>query len=149
MSDFLLELRCEEIPARMQAGARETLEKLLRKELDAAGLPLGELTVWSTPRRLALIARDLPQATAAVSEELKGPRVGALGHSAGGYTVLALAGARPDPARFDAHCATDRASDPIFCSTGVLDTTRAVSCARPSTGTARMAPRKVSDMYAP
>lgn len=77
MSDFLLELRCEEIPARMQAGARETLEKLLRKELDAAGLPLGELTVWSTPRRLALIARDLPQATAAVSEELKGPRVGA------------------------------------------------------------------------
>ncbi|WP_088306716.1 glycine--tRNA ligase subunit beta [Novosphingobium sp. B 225] len=77
MSDFLLELRCEEVPARMQAGARETLEKLLRKELDAAGLPLGALTVWSTPRRLALIARDLPDATAAVSEELKGPRVGA------------------------------------------------------------------------
>jgi glycyl-tRNA synthetase beta chain len=28
MSDFLLELRCEEIPARMQAGARADLEKL-------------------------------------------------------------------------------------------------------------------------
>ena len=31
MTDFLLELRCEEIPARMQAGARADLEKLFRK----------------------------------------------------------------------------------------------------------------------
>lgn len=77
MSDFLLELRCEEIPARMQAAARADLEKLLRKELDSAGVSLGEITVWSTPRRLALIARGLPTATAAVSEEVKGPRVGA------------------------------------------------------------------------
>ncbi|OYZ38943.1 MAG: hypothetical protein B7Y31_08810, partial [Novosphingobium sp. 16-62-11] len=58
-ADFLLELRSEEIPARMQAGARADLEKLIRKELDAAGLKAGDITVWSTPRRLALIARDL------------------------------------------------------------------------------------------
>ena len=77
MSDFLLELRSEEIPARMQAGARAELEKLFRRELDAAGISAGEITVWSTPRRLALIARRLPEATGAVSEELKGPPVGA------------------------------------------------------------------------
>jgi glycyl-tRNA synthetase beta chain len=77
MSDFLLELRSEEIPARMQAGARETLEKLFRKEMEAAGVSVGAVTVWSTPRRLALIVRGLPEATAAVSEEVKGPRVGA------------------------------------------------------------------------
>jgi len=77
VADFLLELRSEEIPARMQAGARADLERLFRKEMDAAGVTLGEVTVWSTPRRLALIARGLPDATAAVSEELKGPRVGA------------------------------------------------------------------------
>lgn len=77
MSDFLLELRSEEIPARMQAGARADLEKLFRKEMEAAGVAVGEVTVWSTPRRLALIARGLPAATAAVSEEVKGPRVGA------------------------------------------------------------------------
>ena len=77
MSDFLLELRCEEIPARMQAGARADLEKLFRKEMDVAGVAAGDVTVWSTPRRLALIARGLPTATAAVSEEVKGPRVGA------------------------------------------------------------------------
>ena len=77
VSDFLLELRSEEIPARMQAGARADLERLFRKAMDEAGVALGEVTVWSTPRRLALIARDLPLATAAVSEEIKGPRVGA------------------------------------------------------------------------
>lgn len=77
MSDFLLELRSEEIPARMQAGARADLEKLFRKAMQDAGVTLGDVTVWSTPRRLALIARGLPAATAAVSEEVKGPRVGA------------------------------------------------------------------------
>ena len=61
----------------MQAAARADLEKLFRKEMEAAGVAVGEVTVWSTPRRLALIARGLPAATAAVSEEVKGPRVGA------------------------------------------------------------------------
>ena len=73
MADFLLELRSEEIPARMQKAARAELEKLFRRELDAAGVPVGDVTVWSTPRRLALIARDLPEQTQAVSEEAKGP----------------------------------------------------------------------------
>ncbi len=76
-ADFLLELRSEEIPARMQAGARADLEKLFVKELAAAGLTPGAITVWSTPRRLALIARDLPLGTQAVSEEVKGPRASA------------------------------------------------------------------------
>ncbi|XVN44990.1 glycine--tRNA ligase subunit beta [Novosphingobium rhizosphaerae] len=76
-ADFLLELRSEEIPARMQAGARADLEKLFVKELAAAGLKAGAITVWSTPRRLALIARDLPLATQALREEVKGPRASA------------------------------------------------------------------------
>ncbi|MEN8859592.1 glycine--tRNA ligase subunit beta [Qipengyuania flava] len=85
MSDFLLELRSEEIPARMQAGARAELEKLFRRELDAASVECGEITVWSTPRRLALIARGLPLATEAVSEELKGPPVGAPDQAVDGF----------------------------------------------------------------
>ncbi len=85
MSDFLLELRSEEIPARMQAGARKELEKLLRREMDAAGVSVGELTVWSTPRRLALIARGLPEATDAVSEEAKGPPEGAPDQAVEGF----------------------------------------------------------------
>ncbi len=74
MTDFLLELRSEEIPARMQAGARAELEKLFHAQMAAAGIDVGDLNIWSTPRRLALIAKGLPDATAAVSEELKGPR---------------------------------------------------------------------------
>jgi len=85
MADFLLELLSEEIPARMQAGARAELEKLFAREMAAAGVKTGEVTVWSTPRRLALIARDLPDATEAVSEEAKGPPVGAPDQAVDGF----------------------------------------------------------------
>ena len=77
VTDFLLELRSEEIPARMQAGARAELVKLFRRELASAGIDAACVTVWSTPRRLALIAQGLPEATEAVSEEAKGPPEGA------------------------------------------------------------------------
>ncbi|MEL7188132.1 MAG: glycine--tRNA ligase subunit beta [Pseudomonadota bacterium] len=85
MADFLLELLTEEIPARMQKGARGELEKLFRRELDAAGVAVGDLTIWSTPRRLALIARELPLETEAVSEEAKGPPVGAPDQAVDGF----------------------------------------------------------------
>jgi len=85
MSDFLLELRCEEIPARMQKGARADLEKLFRQQMEEAGITPGAITVWSTPRRLALIAADLPEQTAAVSEEAKGPPEGAPDQAVEGF----------------------------------------------------------------
>jgi glycyl-tRNA synthetase beta chain len=77
MSDFLLELLCEEIPARMQAGARNDLARLFAKELEELGVAAESIDVWSTPRRLALIARGLPAETQALSEEIKGPRTSA------------------------------------------------------------------------
>src|SRR3546814_19948235 len=52
MTDFLLELRSEEIPARMQAGARAELDKLFRAQLAAAGLEAGDLTIRSEERRV-------------------------------------------------------------------------------------------------
>jgi glycyl-tRNA synthetase beta chain len=77
MTDFLLELRSEEIPARMQAKARADLEALFTAQISAAGLRAQSITVYSTPRRLALIASGLPEATEAVSEEIKGPKTSA------------------------------------------------------------------------
>lgn len=77
MTDFLLELRSEEIPARMQDKAREDLARLFTAELDKAGLAAAEIVTYATPRRLALIAKGLPLETGAVSEETKGPKVGA------------------------------------------------------------------------
>ena len=85
MADFLLELLSEEIPARMQAGARSELDKLFRREMDAAGVTLGEISVYSTPRRLALIARSLPTQTEAVREEAKGPPEGAPDQAVDGF----------------------------------------------------------------
>lgn len=77
MADFLLELRCEEIPARMQPKAKEDLARLFADAMAKAGLTAGSIETFATPRRLALIAKDLPLATEAVSEETKGPKVGA------------------------------------------------------------------------
>lgn len=42
-------------------------------------------------------------------------RIGAVGHSAGGYSVLALAGAQAEPQRAAKHCRTVQ-DDPGFCS---------------------------------
>ncbi|MBP6441122.1 MAG: glycine--tRNA ligase subunit beta [Sphingorhabdus sp.] len=77
MTDFLLELRSEEIPARMQLKAKEDLARLFNDALTKAGLAAASVEVFATPRRLALIATGLPLVTEAVSEETKGPKVGA------------------------------------------------------------------------
>ena len=77
VTDFLLELRSEEIPARMQAKAKEDLARLFTEALTKAGLTAETIETFATPRRLALIARGLPLETEAVAEETKGPKVGA------------------------------------------------------------------------
>ena len=85
MTDFLLELRCEEIPARMQLKASEDLARLFTEELGKAGLKPESIDSFVTPRRLALIARNLPLQTAAVSEEFKGPRTSAPAQALEGF----------------------------------------------------------------
>ena len=52
-----------------------------------------------------------------IARDAKGPRIGALGHSAGGYTVLALAGGVPDLAQANRHCREEGKDDPLFCHT--------------------------------
>ncbi|MBK8063944.1 MAG: dienelactone hydrolase [Betaproteobacteria bacterium] len=65
-------------------------------------------------RVIDALLRD-PAWAARIASDGRGPRVGALGHSVGGYTVLALAGARPEPGRIAAHCQANGAEDPVFC----------------------------------
>ena len=77
VTDFLLELRSEESPARMQVKAKEDLARLFNDALAKAGLAAVSVETFATPRRLALIATGLPMATEAVSEETKGPKLGA------------------------------------------------------------------------
>lgn len=77
MPQLLLELFQEEIPARMQKQAADDLKRLMVKALGERGLAATDVTAHVTPRRLTLVIEDLPAASAAVSEELKGPRTSA------------------------------------------------------------------------
>ena len=77
MSELLLEIFSEEIPARMQARAADDLKRLVIEGLKARGLEVGEAMSFATPRRLTLAIENVPAKSPAISEERKGPRVGA------------------------------------------------------------------------
>ena len=76
MPELLIEFFSEEIPARMQARAADDLKRLVTDRLAANGLTFTDAQAHSTPRRLALVIDGLPERTADVREEKKGPRVG-------------------------------------------------------------------------
>ena len=81
-------------------------------------------------RVIDTLLRD-PEWASRIAKDAKGPRIGAVGHSAGGYTVLALAGAQPEPSRITTHCDRHRADDPIFCSLGRAQTAASVATVQP------------------
>ncbi len=77
MSELLLEIFSEEIPARMQKQAAADLARLVGDALKTAGLETKSLTAFGGPRRLTLVADGLPKAQPDTAEERKGPQVGA------------------------------------------------------------------------
>ena len=74
MPDFLLEIGCEEIPARMIDAAarelREHLQTLLQRERLG---PAGAISHLDTPRRLAVLASGLPASQPDITEQVSGP----------------------------------------------------------------------------
>ena len=77
MPNLLLELRSEEIPARMQRKAAGDLKKLVTDALVEAGLSYEGAREYWTPRRLTLDIHGLTARSADVREERKGPRTDA------------------------------------------------------------------------
>ncbi|MEI3850177.1 MULTISPECIES: glycine--tRNA ligase subunit beta [Ensifer] len=77
MPDLLIELRSEEIPARLQRKAAGDLKKLLTDALVEAGLTYEGAREYWTPRRLTLDIRGLNARSADIREERKGPRTDA------------------------------------------------------------------------
>lgn len=77
MAELLLELFSEEIPAGAQAKAVEDFERLFAAKFSAAGVSYSNIHCFSTPRRIAILVKDLPKSQNASSEELKGPRTDA------------------------------------------------------------------------
>jgi len=73
MPDFLLELGCEEIPARMIDAASQEMRERVSALLSRERLAPGEVTYLDTPRRLAVMAIGVPVAQPDVTEELTGP----------------------------------------------------------------------------
>ena len=77
MPDLLLEVLSEEIPARMQAGGAQELEKQVCSRLEEARLTFENPGTFATPRRLALLVRGVPAVQPDITVERKGPRVDA------------------------------------------------------------------------
>ncbi|MFT5932048.1 MAG: glycyl-tRNA synthetase beta chain [Hyphomonas sp.] len=111
MADLLLEIFCEEIPARMQAKAEADLGKALGDALTGAGLAFDALETASGPRRLSVNVTGLPAKSADVSEERKGPKVGSPDQAIAGFlkgaglTSIDQAEVRTDPKKGDFYVA--------------------------------------------
>ena len=77
MSNFLLELFSEEIPARMQESALNQLASALSKALSETNISYQTIDSFVTPRRMAVHVTGLPDQQPDVIIEKKGPTVGA------------------------------------------------------------------------
>ncbi|MGC2171148.1 MAG: glycine--tRNA ligase subunit beta [Candidatus Sulfotelmatobacter sp.] len=75
MPDFLLEIGCEEIPARMIDAASEELRERVSALLTRERLVAREVAHFDTPRRLAVMAWGIPAAQPDLAEQITGPSV--------------------------------------------------------------------------
>ncbi|MFM9976410.1 MAG: glycine--tRNA ligase subunit beta, partial [Beijerinckiaceae bacterium] len=111
MSDLLLEIFSEEIPARMQARASADLQKLVTDALVAQGFLYEGARSFVTPRRLTLAVHGLPAKGKDIREEKKGPRVGAPQQAIDGFlksaglTSIDQAVIQSDPKKGDSYIA--------------------------------------------
>ena len=92
--DFLLEIGTEEMPSAPLMHAVKQLGELVAAGLDEAGLDHGEVRSMSTPRRLAVIVRDVAVATKEVHEVKRGPAVEIAFDESGAPTKAAAGFAR-------------------------------------------------------
>jgi glycyl-tRNA synthetase beta chain len=75
MPDFLLEIGCEEIPARMISAASQELRERVAALLSRERLSGGEVTHFDTPRRLAVMAANIAASQDDRTEQINGPSV--------------------------------------------------------------------------
>jgi glycyl-tRNA synthetase beta chain len=76
MPDFLLEIGCEEIPARMIDAASQELQRRVSELLVRERLPSsGAISALDSPRRLAVLAPGIPASQPDVTEQVTGPSV--------------------------------------------------------------------------
>ncbi len=76
-ADLLFEIGCEEIPAKMLARQLVDFPAFVELRLGAARLEHGGVRALGTPRRLAIIVKQLADRQPDLNEEVVGPPVGA------------------------------------------------------------------------
>ncbi|MBR5259895.1 MAG: glycine--tRNA ligase subunit beta [Eggerthellaceae bacterium] len=88
------EIGTEELPAFDLHAATKQLPGLAKAAFDAANVSYGEVEVYTTPRRLIVIATDIPEATEAYEEVFRGPAAKIAFDAEGNPTKAALGFAR-------------------------------------------------------
>ncbi len=85
LSDFILELISEEIPAKMQASAMRQLETLTLKKVGENGLIVEKMVPFVTPMRLGIILENISMEVRESIKEIRGPRIGAPENAVHGF----------------------------------------------------------------
>ena len=76
MSEFLLELYSEEIPPKLQINAREELKQSIEKSFKEESLDYKSIFSYSSPTRLTIFIKDVPEEINIAAKEIKGPKLG-------------------------------------------------------------------------
>ena len=87
---LLLEIGLEEVPARFIRGAAEQLQHKLSKWLTDNRITYTDVELYASPRRIAVIAKDVADKQADISEEAKGPSLKIARDEQGNWTKAAL-----------------------------------------------------------
>ncbi len=99
--DCLIELGTEELPPRSLKSLSRDFAELVRSALDASGLAPAEVEVFATPRRLAMLLRQVPTQQADQLVEKRGPALQAALDKKGKPTRAALGFAKSCGVSFD------------------------------------------------
>ena len=75
INDCLIELGTEELPPKALKSLSENFADLMKTSLIDAGLTPASVNVFATPRRLAMVFRDMPTQQSDQSVEKRGPAV--------------------------------------------------------------------------
>lgn len=92
--DLLLEIGLEEVPARFVRAAMNQLKDKMDKWLSEERIGHGDIDAYATPRRLAVIVRQVEEKQADSNEEAKGPSRKIALDEAGNWSKAALGFAR-------------------------------------------------------
>ena len=88
--DLLLEIGLEELPARFVTASMKQLSDKVQKWLTQKAIEFGEVEAFSTPRRLAILIKDVAESQKDIEEEAKGPAKKIAVDSEGNWSKAAL-----------------------------------------------------------